>query len=88
MTGVRCPRCVELEQALSERAAELVEAREQLEALRLALPGREAEVLSNYPAGTTPGQPPLRYVLVDAVHSGVKRTLGGLRRALGGPGAP
>ncbi|MEN9799819.1 MAG: hypothetical protein RL653_3516 [Pseudomonadota bacterium] len=77
-----------MERALSERTAALVEAREEVDALRRALAGRGHEEVPAYPAGTTPGAPPLRYVLVDAVHVRVKASLGVLRRVLGRDGAP
>jgi hypothetical protein len=77
-----CPRCEALERALAERTAELVETREQLDALRRALPGRAPEEVPHYPAGVTPGQPPLRYVVVDAVHGRLKASLQQLKKAL------
>lgn len=88
MSAPGCPRCAELERTLTERTQELLEVREQLDALRRALPGRPQEEITAYPAGSTPGQPPLRYVLVDAVHGRVKASLGQLKRVLRGDGEP
>lgn len=72
----------QLKAALAERdeaLAQLADARALLDLHRLA--GR-AEQLPHYPRGTEPGQPPLRYVLIDRANDTVKRVLGPLHRAV------
>lgn len=78
-----------LESALAERdaaLAELARAREQSNALRLRLANLGEPEPPRYPARAGPGEPPLRYVLVDQVNDGLKFALkplhGAVRRLL------
>ena len=68
-----------LEAALAQRDAallELAEAREQVNALRLAAARKGEADPPLYPQGTALGPPPLRYTLVDSVHGIVKSAWG------------
>ncbi len=64
-----------------EALLELARAREQVEALRLALPAVGRAPPPNYPASQPPGPPPLRYRLVDAANDALKRYFEPLHRA-------
>ncbi len=71
-----------LEAAVAERDAalqRLAAVQAELEALRLRLLSVGESTPPNYPASVTPGDPPLRYVLVDEVHGVVKGVLGRFR---------
>ena len=78
-----CPDCAALRaQLLKARKScddallQLARERETVNALRLALPRTSSEPPPNYPASAGPGEPPLRYVLVDSANAALKRYLG------------
>ena len=81
------PEQVRLDAALEERDAALTalaRVQAELDQLRLQLLSADEPEPPNYPASAEPGNPPLRYLMVDEVHSAVKRlgTLPGLRQVL------
>lgn len=78
-------RDAELEQLRAERdeaLAALARERVLVNALRLALRHAGIEEPPQYPRPTTPGEPPLRYRVADALNDGRKRVLAPVREAL------
>lgn len=74
-----------LEDALAERdqaLGDLATARAENEALRSLLLSLGEPEPANYPDGTAPADPPLRYVLVDALHSRAEPVVAAGRLAL------
>lgn len=82
-----CARCQALERELlaarkarDEALLALAREREQVNALRLAIPATSAEAPPAYPVSVQPGPPPMRYLLVDSANTALKRYLGPLHR--------
>lgn len=72
-----------LVRALAERdeaLLQLARERELTNALRLQQRSG-AEVVPDYPPGTSPGDPPLRYRLADSLNASAKRVLGPVHTA-------
>ncbi|MFZ5444655.1 MAG: hypothetical protein ACOZQL_31970 [Myxococcota bacterium] len=78
---------VRLAEALRERdiaLAQLASERARHNALRLYLEWGQEQPLPDYPPGTGPGEPPLRYQWADRVNSIVKASFGPLHARLRG----
>jgi hypothetical protein len=76
-----------LAEARAERDAalkDLAAARADLAALRLRLRWLGELEPTPVPEGVGPGEPPLRYVLVDKANEGVKQLLGPLQKRMKG----
>jgi len=69
-----CSRCGQLKRELDEARGALARAREELEALRMAMPGLQERGADPFQAGQLQGVP-LRYRLADQLNDGLKRWL-------------